>query len=141
MIKKKKSRMIGVLLLVTLVGSFGITSYANDAVYEYKLFQYSFLGMHVRFSPFYRKDTTSGMYAECMETNRPFHIYAVGQYSDGTHEEAADCSDGFRYILSAGDCVEGMYNMIKEWGYSHAGICGELPTDEILIASGCFVVD
>lgn len=139
--KKRAGRILTVMVCVLGALLFVRTGKAETDWSQYNFMQYEYEGWCDNVSEFRYKDTSSSMAVSCMATTASFRVHALGADLWGVPKSYADCSGGYYYWLSAGDCQFNVINFVYERGYTCAGIQGEYAGDAYFKATGNFVAD
>ena len=107
-------------------GSSGNIAKANGEDYEDFLFTHGWEGIDFDTSLCYRKDNESDMVANCVSTNYPLCISAIGSNSANRNgDDWTLCSNySWRHVMNSGDTYS-ILNTVKQKGFANAGLLGE----------------
>ena len=107
-------------------GSTGNIAKANNTDHEDFLFTHGWEGIDFDTSLCYPKDNESDIIANCVRTNYPLCISAIGSNSANRNgDDWTLCSNySWRHVMNTGDTYL-IVNKVKQNGFANAGLLGE----------------
>jgi hypothetical protein len=135
----KKALSAATLILFGVMAGSGVVSASetqllrNSTEYNAYLFTWGENGDDFYASATHPKDNTSDMVVRCVYTNYPMYISAIGSHSSlsqGSESGWTSCSQyNWRRLMTTGD-TSYITNTVIEDGFSHAGLLGEVYSEE-----------
>lgn len=120
------------------------TAYGNNNSYIFDLSTYAEYEIYDDVTDeFARKDTTSDVYVCVYSASENMEMRACGAMSYNPYEDYEDCSNdrpGIIYKSNQKQIIH-LYNLIRENGYTHAGLYVESKSDNYSVVRGYYIPD